>query len=293
MDDNNYKFLVRIECKRCGNVFTFNPRTYNLLGLKEIPRSCPGCIDQKKDKEIVTLDRVTLQEFQNVLIGELPLRFRQMKYSEIKTPYRIILKGSLGRGVVWDGRFEIYTMIENVIGQTCDIRIMETTRSRKESHILGYHKTAPMTEPILSYVLPGGEVIPVVDGHKEGDLIENVEKTDKKQYMVIEPASEPAEAAMKLVWVEVGYKTTLSGKGRQYHASITGNPYWKTDFSSHCRTGRYGDLMQLAIVDDEHKVISEITGDLRSHTEYGMQTSHDEDSDTWNPEDDQSEEEEE
>ncbi len=222
--------IVKIKCSFCEKVFDFDPKTYDLLGLREIPKHCPSCLDRRQERPVEIIERKCLKNFRGVMIEEIPGEFDTFRAQEGDIPcYRLTIKGKIGDGVSWHGRLDIYSYDPHPAGKFCDLRLMEVTRNRK-----------------------------------------NGEKTIKgeiQEYLVLEPSE--AESDMKLVWLRADYKTTLKGLGRQYYASIdTDMSLWSFSFSSCCRSGRFGSKMALAIVDSKNYATEKVWGDIEREKTY-------------------------
>jgi len=96
-----------------------------------------------------------------------------------------------------------------------------------------------------------------------------VEYSPTYTYLGVEPAlTEPTAA---LILTSVDYKTTLKGFGRQWRASLDANKaLWRCELSRRARSGRFGILGAVAIVDDEHPVIVVQTGDVKTETRFNF-----------------------
>jgi hypothetical protein len=237
--------LHQVKCNKCDSEFSFDVAEYLNLGIKNIPKKCPKCLDisQGRPETARVEKREQLQVWSPVRI-ELPAeKFGKFQSKETdRATLRAVFKGSDGQGISWDGRMDVYCPAEK-LPEIAEVRLMRVTHSkghvREERH---------------------GEVM----GEK---TLRTVEYSPEYEYLVILPVDdEEVKAEMKLVYVSASYKTTLKGFGRQYYASLdTESAIWAHKMSSSARSGRFGSRMALALVDKDHPVISEITGDIQDY----------------------------
>lgn len=235
--------LVQIKCRKCGEEFSFNPRTYDILGLKEIPKSCPRCVDERQGRpaEAVVINRHCLEVFLAVAI-HLPEKLFVLFKARDKDSscLRAVIKGDTlpGDGVSWDGRLDIYCLATN-LPKVARVRVMEVT------HVKGHSRIERHGEPLI----------------KKDEV--RVDYSPVYQYLVLESTEETPTAA--LIFPSAHYKTTLKGFGRQYYATVdVSQVLWARELSRRARSGRFGTYGAVAIVDDTHPVISEQTGDVKS-----------------------------
>ena len=235
---------VKLSCQACGTEFDFSPRTFSVLGLAELPKQCPRCLDEKQNRpaEAVAVGRRCIEDWEAVRVCIPADLFQSFKApGASRECFRAVIKGeTLGRGVSWQGRIDIYCLAPT-LPEVAHVRLMEV------HHATGHKRVERHGKPLMAKTEVG------------------VEYPATYTYLVIEPAEPGSEPTAALVFPSVCYKTTLKGLGRQYHASLdTSRGIWATRLSSSARSGRFGCYGAIAIVDDQHPVVTKQTGDVKS-----------------------------
>jgi len=249
--------LLNLRCSICNEIFPINPKTYCALGLDGLPKRCPRCQDKKQNRPVEVLSRKAVEEWHGVLVAEMPVKFVPFIADENKgdvPSHRAIIKGSIGDGVSWNGRMDVWSIGHtDPTGKVCDIRLMEVIRNRKIQ--------VPQRGPDGKILYLGEERL------MEEKLIEG----EVQQYLVLEPADNKP-SGLQFVFLRANRKTTLKGLGRQFHASLNlETALWSYRLESYCRSGRYGSLMALAIVSDEHPAYEKVWGDIKRERRYPLQ----------------------
>ncbi len=235
---------VKLSCQKCGGNFDWSPKTYDVLGFRELPKQCPKCIDERQGRplEAVALSRRCLlvwEAVKNCLPTELFEPYQAPGAS--RACLRAVVKGEmLNCGVSWQGRIDIYCLA-STLPQIARMRLMNVT------HAAGHKR-----------IERHGEVM----GKKE---VLEVSYPADYTYLVLEPAEPEASPTAALVFPKVSWKWTFKGFGRQYYASLeTDCAIWAVRLSSSARSGRFGCYAAIAIVDDNHPVVARQTGDFQS-----------------------------
>jgi len=252
----NKSVVVEKVCRTCGKPFNYSVNTYQALGISSVPEDCPTCCDkkQRQDETDVVRERRCLHEFVGVdvrLPKDLFEVFRANDRS--RTGLRAIIKGKdlpgSWTGRSWDGRIDVHVPgvdSPDFLPRVGRVRVMEVR------HAAGHKRTERHGVPM---------------GPKEEV---EVEYSDTYLYVVIEPMPfADTEPTMALVLASVDYKTTLKGFGRQWHASLDDSrALWSVRLSNQARSGRFGTLGCLAVVDDSHPVVATQTGSLENTREW-------------------------
>ena len=237
--------VVVLRCQSCGADFPFAPQTFSVLGLRELPKRCPRCCDerQRRPLETTAISRRCLAEFRRVALylpDDIP--FRAFTASKGDRPcLRAVVKGSSlpgWGGASWSGRLDIYCPAETV-PSIARVRVMEVL------HAAGHRRVEKHGAPMG----PKTEV--------------EVEYPSTYTYLALEPDESEPLAALVAPWVD--YKTTLKGFGRQWHATLDASrALWACRLSRQARSSRFGTLGAIAVVDDDHPVVTRQTGDVKS-----------------------------
>jgi hypothetical protein len=203
---------------------------------------CPTCADtvQGRPAEAVVVDRRCLQVFPAVAVCLSEKLFAPFQARSKDRPcLRAVIKGdTLKNGVSWDGRLDVYA-IATELPKVARVRVMEVT------HAKGHSRIERHGEPLM----------------RKEEV--RVDYSPSYQYLVLEPTDQAPTAA--LIFPSVCYKTTLKGFGRQYHAKMDASQaLWAQELSCCARSGRFGTYGAIAIVDDQHPVVTEQTGDVKS-----------------------------
>ncbi len=229
---------INLKCARCGEEFTVNTVQYKSLGFHQLPKSCPHCNDlrQKKNAKKTVIRRECLEEWDRVSIV-LPADwfFEFQAESFDRGCRRAVVKGSIGQGKSWHGRIDIYDFRWNQEGLG-HVRLMEVEHEYAE----------------------GKDYLP------------------EYQYLSIDPVDggtfDEHAPDYALIFANVHYKTTLKGFGRQFTAGLeTCNAVWAYRLSSQAKkTGRFGNEMCVAIVDDANYVQGKVRGDINQSTAWTL-----------------------
>jgi len=231
---------IKLECIRCGGNFQINTVHLKAVGLNQLPNACPSCKDkaQGRPPQKVVVRREMIQEWDRVEIA-LPMDwFQEFQAQEGDRPCsRAIVKGSIGSGVSWNGRIDLYDFRYNREGLG-RVRLMEVEHESGEIHNEKFHQKA------YKYL--------------------SIDPIDGGTYDLHAPE-------YALIFASVYYKSTLKGLGRQYAAGLnTEDAIWEYRLSSQCRSGRYGNEMAVAIVTELNSIIGTITGDLKKKTIWNL-----------------------
>lgn len=217
--------VVKLECKKCGNVFDFNPHHYSILGMKEIPKRCPKCIDSKNHLEKVVIKRECIKEYKNVKLERLIIEKEREGDKYIYFSFGGRNFGNFG-GASFTRKYLIYINkligeVNDITGKVVDVRVMQKV----------YY-----------------------------DNSKGVEKTN--EYIVLDPA-EGEEVKFYLYTLESYYKTTLAGYGRDRNYKEKLEPVDEGEYkydvlcsvSSGSRSGRYGNQYEMIVADRPCKVV--------------------------------------
>lgn len=249
---------IKLECARCGNGFQINTVHLKSIGLHQIPDKCPTCCDRSKHHPAarVVVRREMIEEWDRVRIAiptDFFTAFHSRDYGD-RPCRRASLRGNMGQGVSWDGRIDLYDFRYHPehLGR---VRLMEVEHEAGE-------------ERIERRKSESGEI-----------LEEKIAYSPVYRYLSIDPLDGPVydehSARAAMVFARVEYKTTLKGFGRQYYAGIDADrAIWSMRMSSQARSGRFGTEMVLAIVDDEHPIVSKVTGDIQNEKWYTLRHPH-------------------
>ncbi|MFH1462311.1 MAG: hypothetical protein ABIG08_01240 [bacterium] len=249
--------LSKQPCEDCGKYFVYYPQDLPGGG-DPPPKRCPRCQDVRQARPSVVEERRELATYGPVVVGNLPGEWEEYSTgTEGDYPrYKIDIRGRRF-GASWDGRIVIYAPRSVVPGEVVTIREMEAThRFREETVEVAHVQKSPHEPPTHTEIQPR----PVTS-------IEGEEVLRKRCYLVLEPASD-AEPKGKLVWATAYTKTTLKGFGRQFWAKVRGAPIVQWEISGGARSGRFHTTGILAIVDAEHPLVVETTGDIKEEKVY-------------------------
>jgi len=249
--------VLKLVCQGCGEEFPVSPGHFAGLGFRHMPKRCPTCCDLRQGRPSVIVDRSILNLYDGVEIASLPPgEWEESRGWDKDVPAcKLTIKGDR-YGASWSGRIDLFALRAPEKGDIVSIREMEAQ-----------HRVKVVRE--LRSTLEYGSVtvereIPITTTEEEEPEAEKVIRTRK--YLVIEPFDGPATS--RLVWAEAHTKTTLKGFGRQYWASITGDPVASWIVSGGYRSGRAGTTGALAIVSEDRPLVVEKTGDISGEEVY-------------------------
>ena len=220
---------VKLVCAKCDNEFAINTTHLRSIGLNQIPAQCPNCADkcQKRTPQNTVVSRKMIQEFNQCSIAIPDEWFKEFQSSDRDSSCRrATVKGSIGKGADWSGRIDIYDFRydQEAVGR---LRLMEVE-------------------------------------HEKGVIDEKGSEHPKTyQYLSIDPEPSAIAPLCALVFASAHYKTTKKGFGRQFHVEQQDKSLWSYSLSSSCRSGRFGDVMKVGVVDDIHPIILKNTGDFK------------------------------
>jgi len=249
--------LAKEPCEECGKMFIFYPA--HLPDPETPPRRCPRCQDIRQARPSVVEERRELATFGPVEVVNLPGEWGEYHTGvEGDYPrYRIDIKGQ-AYGASWNGRIVIYAPHPVAPGEVVTIREMEATHRFREEAVEVVHVQKTVDDPPTHW-----EVHPHSVTSAEGE-----EALRTRRYLVLEPAPAGTEPKGKLVWATAYTKTTLKGFGRQYWAKVGGNPIVQWAVTGGYRSGRASTTGVLAVVDSDHPLTVEVTGDIKEEKVY-------------------------
>lgn len=64
--------VLKVECKKCGELFDFAPQDYSIKGLENIPKRCPKCCDTAANLEKIVLSRREIERWEGVFVENNP-----------------------------------------------------------------------------------------------------------------------------------------------------------------------------------------------------------------------------
>jgi hypothetical protein len=203
--------------------------------------------NQKKNPENIIIKRECLQRWDAVNIEIANEYFEKfLSSSQDRECQRAIIKGNIGRGASYDGRIDIYDFRGEKKG-------LGTVRLMRAVHEKGQEREEKHGEVMQ----PKNKVV--------------VQYSREYSYIGIDPDWSNDEPHYALILAKVDYKTTLKGLGRQIFAKMQAdNAIWHIGMSSSARSGRFGTYSCIAIVNDDHPVFTEQTGDVKTSTIYNL-----------------------
>lgn len=249
-------------CEDCKNVFVWHEGEK----FPNDPKRCPSCSDKVQKRPSIVKERTELARFERVEIKSLPASWEiyQTNVSSDFPCYKITKRGN-DFGVSWSGRIDIFADAPYGIGNIVTVRVMESKHMvQKLRYHAGHIQKSPF-DPPTHLVEKTVEVNTKECGEKQ-TLTEEVES---RQYVALEGIAEVVEPAYSLVWETAHSKTTLKGYGRQYHALLDASAtLWHTRCKGGVRSGRQNTEGVLAIVDNNHPLISTFSEGSETTTRY-------------------------
>ena len=226
---------VTLKCSVCSKDFNFAPTSYDIMGLRAMPKRCPACNDERQGRPSICVERICVYS-EIVKVGVSAVELLQKMWLMEKEDqhfestdfqcWSLAVKGGWF-GASWQGRIQLFSYIDpQLIVPGSHLHLREMVSKKK------------------AWVKKEDENIRLAWGDVEGK-----ESVVEDSYIVIEPLA-GADPKLLLVWAEAHTKTTIKGFGRQYHSHLSGGPtVWEKRVHGECRSGRYGADAALAIVD--------------------------------------------
>lgn len=207
-----------------------------------------------------------LHLYEGVKIENLPGEWVQVQpqHPGDSSHYKIVIKGN-EYGASWSGRIDIFAPEPFKQGDVVNVREMcskHLVRVVSKGGYRTFHDGTPYEKdeevPITQDVQP----VTNPEEPQKGDIVKVRDVIRERRYLVL--GRSDAAPACKLVWATARTKTTLKGFGRQYWASANTEACitsWMV--SGGVRSGRAHTTGVMAIVNEEHPLYIEKTGDIK------------------------------
>jgi len=245
---------LTLKCKRCATDFTISVAHYKTFNFTGLPTICPTCKDREQGRPEIVLTResvwdgvIRIGESASHLLSDLR-PFRAQAGDSLC--WKVTLKGAR-YGKDWSGRLDIYSHVDPSI--LIEDAIVPGSYNRVVKKVWIHTESRPTLEHGICRV--SRRVVPETEGAEK--------RVKEDTYFIILPIS-PGEFPTPigtLVYAKAHSKTTFKGYGRQYSASIKGEPIWGFDFYGGVRSGRANTSATLAVqADDAPLVVSHLEG---------------------------------
>jgi len=242
--------IISIHCSRCGEKFPVNINEYRLLGFHALPKSCPRCKDEEQGRPDVTLQRRELFSVTCRIASLPPVEWVQVRaVAGDKPAWKGVVKGKMF-GAAWVGRIDLYSVAPQPprVGEVVNLvemQVLKRVAKKWQHRVRSDFKLGHAVEYSVS------RRVPLADAENEGAQVFE----ERWEYIRLDPADEADPQGRQLVWAKAHTKTTLKGFGRQYWATIEGNPIWQRTVTGGYRSGRASTTGCLAVVDGDHPLL--------------------------------------